>query len=97
MSNLQYPLTIAVDYDETFTAKEWLFKRFIADAIAIGCKVAFVTWRGEHENNEDILDDAKQLGIDVVFCNGEPKHSMFMANIWVDDCPHSILNKRAGK
>ena len=98
MENLRtrhdHQLVIAVDYDDTFTAHKRLFSRFICDALKYGCKISFVTWRGEHENNEDMLEVANLLGIDVIFCNGSPKNEKIKADIWVDDNPYSITGRR---
>ena len=88
------PLSIALDYDETFTAHKELWTQFVYLASTLGCKVTFVTYRQEirRAGNEDILEDAKSLGIPVVFSNGTPKSSVFKADIWIDDNPSTIAS-----
>lgn len=84
------PLNIALDYDETFTAHKELWLGFIALAKSLNVKVTFVTYRFEEGSNKDILEDARSLDIPVIFSNGEPKSSVFNADIWIDDQPVTI-------
>jgi hypothetical protein len=88
------PLNIALDYDETFTAHRELWRQFVYLAKSLNVKITFVTYRigGNAYGNEDILEDARSLGIPVVFSNGEPKSSVFKADIWIDDQPVTIPN-----
>jgi len=86
----KYQLSIALDYDETFTADRELWTLFVFAAINKGHKVTFVTYRYEGLNNEDIITDAKQLGIEIVFTGCGQKSECFKADIWIDDCPITI-------
>jgi hypothetical protein len=55
--------------------------------------VSFVTYRKnrDRDDNCDIEADAKRCGIDVVYSCGEPKRSVFDADIWIDDSPETIV------
>lgn len=87
--------TIALDYDETFTANRELWAGFIALAKNMNCKVTFVTFRMQNAHNMDIIYDSQKLGITTVFSNGEPKSSVFVADIWIDDSPVTIPSHEA--
>ena len=84
------PLSIALDYDDTFTAHREFWTSFIRLADHFKLKVTFVTYRHQTGNNKDILADAEHLCIPVIFSNGEPKSSVFKADIWIDDQPITI-------
>ena len=86
----KYHLSIALDYDETFTADRELWTLFVFAAINKGHKVTFVTYRHESLNNADIITDAKQLGIEIVFTEGKQKSTCFKADIWIDDSPITV-------
>jgi hypothetical protein len=83
-------LSIALDYDETFTANRELWTGFIALAKRMNCKVTFVTHRMQTGHNMDIIYDSQSLSISTIFSNGEPKSSVFVADIWIDDSPITI-------
>lgn len=83
-------LSIALDYDETFTANRELWTGFIALAKGMNCKVTFVTFRHKSKGNKDIIADAEHLKISIIFSNGKPKSSVFTADIWIDDSPVTI-------
>ena len=85
-----YQLSIALDYDECFTANRELWTNFVLLAKSLNSKVTFVTFRYETQNNEDIIADAKHLDIPIVFSNGKQKSSVFKADIWIDDSPITI-------
>ena len=88
-------LSIALDYDETFTANRELWTGFINLAKSLNCKVTFVTYRMQNAHNMDIIYDSQKLGITTVFSNGEPKSSVFVADIWIDDSPVTIPSHEA--
>jgi len=83
-------LSIALDYDETFTANRELWTGFIALSKSLNCKVTFVIYRMKNAHNMDIIYDAEKLGIAIIFSNGKPKSSIFTADIWIDDSPVTI-------
>lgn len=68
--------------------------------------VRFVTYRHESPRNyvnDDIIFDANNLGIPIIFCGGRQKEHVvnelgFNVDIWIDDMPMLIpsLNKLEG-
>ena len=85
-----HQLSIALDYDECFTANRELWTNFILLVKSLNSKVTFVTFRYETQHNRDILTDAKHLDIPIVFSNGKQKSSVIKADIWIDDSPITI-------
>lgn len=84
-------MIIALDYDDTFTADKELWTWFVDRAKKSGHEVSFVTFRHEDKpargNNDDILEDASDLGIPIVFTNGQQKKHHFRPDVWIDDMP----------
>lgn len=84
-------LKIALDYDDTFTADRGMWQEIVKVMQKMGHEVTFVTFRSEdmpsRGNNDDILEDAKELGLPVVFSNHKQKAHVFKADIWIDDMP----------
>lgn len=83
-------MIIALDYDDTFTADPTLWAEFVTLAKRRGHSVSLVTFRKETYNNDDIEEDAKLLGMDIVYCNLKQKATQFKAHVWIDDSPHFI-------
>lgn len=90
-----YQLSIALDYDECFTANRELWTNFVLLAKSLNSNVTFVTFRHETQNNKDIIADAKYLDIPILFSNGKQKSSVFKADIWIDDTPITIPSLEA--
>ena len=90
-----HTLAIALDYDETFTANKNLWTLFVHSAKALNCNVTFVTYRHQDGYNDDILADARALGIPVIYSNGKPKSSVFKPDVWIDDKPITIPSYQA--
>lgn len=88
-------MIIALDYDDTFTKDEYLWRDFIKTAKARGHTVKFVTFRHEKsiESNHDILHSSRILEVEIVFCNFQQKASKFVADIWIDDSPQFIVQE----
>lgn len=85
-------MRIALDYDDTFTLDRPLWTRFVEDVLKNqGNSVTFVTFRGPDWSNYDIEEDAKRLGIDIVYTNGQHKMNVFKADVWIDDRPELIV------
>jgi hypothetical protein len=89
-------VNIALDYDETYTADKVMWGSFIGSAQARGHKVTFVTFRPDYRPdlsgyNGDIREDAKTLGIDIVFTEGEQKSACFDADIWIFRPTHRLV------
>ena len=85
-------MIIGLDYDETYTADPLLWDLFIINAIKRLHKVVFVTYRDERYkvDNEDIINSAHNLGIDIVFTGSKQKEHCFKADVWIDDSPETI-------
>lgn len=88
-------MQIALDYDDTFTNDETLWRAFVSNAIDRGHSVAFVTSRQDDGDNIDIMADAKALRIPVVFCNHKAKSECYTADVWIDDNPLMIPSRAA--
>lgn len=95
-------LTIAIDFDDTYTADTELWGLFLRKAIANGHSVFCVTCRREDEENRQIIDEAFEdefLSVPVVFCNmGSKVWTMeqlgIKVDIWIDDAPHALVHGR---
>lgn len=94
-------MIIALDYDDTFTADKELWTWFVERAKKSGHEVSFVTYRFSYRpkgyDNADIEEDAKVLGIPVVFTEGKQKSHVFKADIWIDDSPYMIAGYKQMK
>lgn len=94
-------LTIAIDFDDTFTADPVMWSAFIEQATTKhGHRVLCVTSRrDDEENREDIERCFSQFGISipVIFSNmGSKLWTMEQRNvkvdIWIDDAPHALVH-----
>lgn len=88
-------MKIALDYDGTFTEDKEMWTAFVSLCKGRGHDVRFVTFRVHYyepwaRGNEDILADAANLDIPVIFTNGEQKQKFFDADVWIDDHPELI-------
>lgn len=83
-------MRIALDYDDTFTRDEHLWRLFVEAATSRGHSVTFVTSRADDGHNQDIEADAQLLGLRIVYTAGEPKSEHFTADVWIDDMPIAI-------
>lgn len=88
-------MIIALDYDDTFTADKELWTWFVERAKLSGHEVSIVTRRvgptgNTHTDNADILADAEELGVEIVFCQHQQKEHHFKADVWIDDAPDFI-------
>jgi len=88
-------MKIALDYDDTFTNDDTLWRAFVESAKSRGHSVTFVTSRNHDGDNRDIIFDAGLLGIGVVFCNHKAKSECFKADVWIDDNPLMIPSSAA--
>ncbi|MFT6988191.1 MAG: hypothetical protein ACJASL_000151 [Paraglaciecola sp.] len=84
-------MKIALDYDETYTEDPVLWTAFVNHCVARGHSVTFVTYRPENANNAYIESDAERLGIDIIYTAGKQKQHCFKADVWIDDCPETIV------
>jgi hypothetical protein len=82
--------TIALDFDETYTADPELWKAFIKAAQNRGHVITFVTFRNPDGMNRDIEEACNETGLCVVYSAGRQKQHVFVADIWIDDMPICI-------
>jgi len=83
-------MRIALDYDDTFTADKTFWASFVRLCDKHNHDVKFVTYRDSRFDNDDILNDAADLGIEVVFTAGKQKAGVYDADVWIDDMPVTI-------
>lgn len=91
-------LTIALDFDDTFTAAPSLWTSFINSSRFFGHTVICVTSRRDTPENREELERAfAQWHIDIAiwFCNLNPKIKEMKkrdikVDIWIDDNPLGI-------
>ena len=83
-------LKIAIDYDDTFTALKSAISTFMGLLLIAGHEVKFVTFRCDEGDNQDIIDDAYDLGVDIIYTCGKQKQHCYNADIWMDDSPDVI-------
>lgn len=92
-------LTIALDFDDTYTADPELWGYFINKAQILGHTVICVTARLNEECQHQELKRALPGGISVIFCGSKPKrkHALeehgIAIDIWLDDYPEGIGNQ----
>ena len=89
------PLTIALDYDQTYTADCELWHCFISTAIKFGHKIICVSARENTPGNRYELTQALPIGIPVLLCYGQSKREYAIAagynvDIWIDDHPETV-------
>lgn len=88
-------LTIAIDFDDTFTADTKLWRSFITLAQGFGHRVICVTARRESFESRRELERALGDGVVVLFAYDCPKRLYAQqhkvdVDIWCDDMPESI-------
>lgn len=91
------PLTIAIDFDETFTADVHLWRAFVALAQSLGHRVICVSARRNELAHRQELEHALPDGVPVLLSYDCPKRVYaadkgFDVDIWIDDMPESIPN-----
>lgn len=92
-------LTIAIDFDDTFTADPELWAGFIKSCIDRNHWVYCVTSRRNTDENINIITKAfndQGLNVLIVFCNLKSKVKTMedrgiKVNIWIDDAPHALV------
>lgn len=94
------PKTIAIDFDDTFTADDILFAGFVYLAQQRGHKVIMVTARPRDEiNKKAVFDFLEKCGIDIpVSFTDRTSKLRYMeelgtrVDIWIDDNPHALVH-----
>lgn len=85
-------LTIALDYDGTFTADPEFWLKFIDEAKNQGHTVICVTMRYEHELDDTVFNEKLKKAIKII-PTGRKAKKKFLAtigqkiDIWIDDQP----------
>ena len=93
-------LTIAIDFDRTFTSDIDFWRGVIADAVARGHRVLCVTGRTDSAKSRAELGRVfgphafSQLTC-CIFCNHSPKRAAVLSrgyriDVWIDDLPEGI-------
>ena len=92
-------MTIAIDFDNTWTAAPKMFQRLLVWATYLeGHTVIIATSR--HPDNSPITEDERERyslphHIPVIYCHGTYKQTAcekagYKVDIWIDDCPGMI-------
>lgn len=87
---------IALDWDNTFTADPPLWLGFIKEAQKRH-RVFIVTARPP-EHGEEIRQAMDPLGVEIIFCSGQPKiavtdEAQVSIDIWIDDMPELLFSE----
>lgn len=89
-------MTIAIDYDDTFTKAPELWNKFVEAATALGIDVIIVTMRNT-EQIGDLHQVAHSVPRDKVFFTALQGKRKFMKDnhgrhidIWIDDSPEFV-------
>jgi len=88
-------MTIAIDFDNTWTADAALWKQFADDAKKRGHDVIIVTARNFNAGWSDDIERKKPATLHMYFSHGELKRPYMEAlgipvDIWIDDQPGTI-------
>lgn len=97
------PLTISIDYDQTFTAAPALWRSFIVDATGRGNRVVCISRREDSEANREELRLAfGDLAVsEFVLCGASTQKRDAAAtngievDVWIDDYPEGIVRRSA--
>ncbi len=92
-------LSIAIDFDDTFTASPELWSAFIQNAKRLGHRPMIVTSRRNSEWNTEIINnllDTWGCQVPIHFCNLASKVETmrqrgFKVDIWIDDSPNALV------
>lgn len=84
-------MRIALDYDDTITRDELLWRGFIYLAKSRGHSVGIVTSRSPDYENSDLETFARAMNIGVVYASHKPKRWVYEADVWIDDMPETIV------
>ena len=90
-------LSIALDFDDTYTADPKTFENIIAVLQASGHKVTVVTLRDDQDRHSSMDYLKEEYNVNTVFCAGQSKERIvrelgLQINIWIDDNPRYITN-----
>lgn len=93
-------LTIAIDFDNTFTAVPEIWQKFIHQVKKAKHRIIMVTARRNTQENCEIINDMLDLWdcqMPIVFTELGPKIKAcedrgIKVDIWIDDDPCSLVN-----
>ena len=93
------PLTIAIDYDDTFTADPTAWAQVIQLLQSFGHRVICVSARRDTLEHRQELTCELPDGVAVFLSYGTPKREYvksynMQVDIWIDDTPESIPTKQ---
>lgn len=93
------PLTIAIDYDDTFTADTTAWTAVIRMLQSYGHFVICVSARLDSFNQRQELESAlpKDVKVHLSYCTQKKEFCEKLGlrvDIWIDDCPEAIVTKR---
>lgn len=88
-------MTIAIDFDETYTADPVLWDTFIASAVERGHRVYCVTCRRDTEDNRDVVRIACLPPHRHLFTGLSAKRWYcdkrgIKVDVWIDDLPRCV-------
>lgn len=95
---MKYPLTIAIDDDDTFTADTTAWTKVIELLQSFGHRVICVSARLNSDNQRRELECALPEKVEVYLSYSAQKKD-YMASlgqridIWIDDCPEAIPSR----
>jgi len=89
-------LTVAIDFDDTFTADVDTWSEVIRTLQRSGHVVVCVSARREMFSNRRELETSLPEGVAVFLSYDEPKRQFmekqgYDVNIWIDDIPEAII------
>lgn len=92
-------LTVAIDYDDTFTADVAAWSSVIRILQDAGHRVVCITARNGTDGNRREVTKAMPNGVCVLFAYGYQKREFAVMNgvtvdIWIDDLPEAIPSKQ---
>lgn len=87
--------TIAIDFDDTFTADRELWAAFIRHAQCRGHHVVCISARRNTLEHRQHVAEALPPGVRVLLAYDCPKREYALqhglaVDIWIDDCPEAI-------
>lgn len=93
------PLTIAIDYDDTFTADTTAWTKAIELLQTFGHRIVCISARMDTISQRHELECALPANVDVFLSYGSQKREYAKArglniDIWIDDMPEAIPSKK---
>lgn len=91
--------TVAIDFDETFTADVEAWTEVIQSLQKYGHRVVCISARRNELSHQQELRKALPAGVDILLSYGTPKRLYaksqgVLPDIWIDDMPEAIPSKQ---